>query len=140
MAFLGLILMCKLLVKFIILATVHERSMLFMSPQHQSTPHKCRVSLHCVLNPMNNPLSPSSSDIDEVEATYMRRRFQGLSLEEQRRIAARQKQKRRKSEHFKISTRRSSSATESSKSSDKLTPYSIRAKVRQGNPFGLQVY
>ena len=69
----------------------------------------------------------------------MRRRFQGLSLEEQRRIAAKQKQKRRKSEHFKISTRRSSSTTESSKSSIKLTPYSKRAQVRQGNPFGLQV-
>jgi hypothetical protein len=67
----------------------------------------------------------------------MRRRFQGLSLEEQRRIAAEQKQKRRKSERFK--SRRSSSATESSNSSIKLTPYSARAKVRQGNPFKLQV-
>ena len=93
---------------------------------------------------MNNHLSlsllpPTSSDIDEVEATYMRRRFQGLSLEEQRRITAKQKQRKRKSEHFKISTRRSSSTTESSKSSVKLSPYSKRAKVRQGNPFGLQV-
>ena len=69
----------------------------------------------------------------------MRRRFQGLSLEEQRRLAAVQKQKRKKSEHFKISTRRSSSATDSSKSSVKLTPYSKRAKIRQANPFELQV-
>ena len=68
----------------------------------------------------------------------MRRRFQGLSLEEQRRISSTQKHKKKKSEH--ITTRRSSSATDSSKSSIKLTPYSRKAKIRSGNPFGLQVY
>ena len=67
----------------------------------------------------------------------MRRRFQGLSLEEQRKIESQRKSKKKKSE--RITTRRSSSTTNSSKSSFKLSPYSRRAKIRKGNPFGLQV-
>ena len=78
----------------------------------------------------------------DVEATYIRRRFEGLSLEEQRKIAA--KRKRKKSARKpRITRRRSSAATESSKSSKssvKLTPYSRRAKIRSANPFGLQVH
>ena len=93
-------------------------------------------SYECSLSLSPPPLL--SSDIDEVEATYMRRRFQGLSLEEQRRMAEKDKHKKKKSE--RIHTRRSSSATESSKSSVKLSPYSRRAKIRKGNPFGLQVH
>ena len=63
---------------------------------------------------------------------YVRRRFQGLSLEEQRR-----RQRSDKSRNKFISRRRSSAAGESS--CDQLHPLTRSGKVRAANPFGLQV-
>ena len=76
----------------------------------------------------------TTSEQDQVEATYMQRRFQGLSLAEQRRM---EEQKRKKKKRFV--SRRRSSAAESKASSTKLSPSTRRAKVRRVNPFGLQV-
>lgn len=75
---------------------------------------------------------------EEVEAMYMRRRFKGLSLEEQRR----RRDTMRGLNKF-ISRRRSSatprSSTPDSKSATQLTPKSRRAQAIRENPFGLQV-
>ena len=64
---------------------------------------------------------------EEIEAMYIRRRFQGLSLEDQKRM---QSKKSRKVD------RRRSSAAESRGSQQ--TP-NRSAKIRSVNPFGLQV-
>lgn len=70
---------------------------------------------------------------EEVEAMYMRRRFQGLSLEEQRR-------RRQKAAKGRFISRRRSSATDSKPSPVQLLPNtSTRARVVKANPFGLQV-
>lgn len=71
-----------------------------------------------------------------MESMYMRRRFQGLSLEEQRR---RQKNVRAMSKF--VSRRRSSAATGSKHSTIHLAPNSRGAsRVIKANPFGLQVW
>ncbi len=66
---------------------------------------------------------------EEIEAMYIQRRFQGLSLEEQRRIQQRKKGK-------KVERRRSSAAESRG---SQLTPHSRGGKIRSANPFGLQV-
>lgn len=70
---------------------------------------------------------------ENVEAMYMRRRFQGLSLEEQRKRQALSRTKK-----GRFVSRRRSSAAESKPSTTQLAT-NPRARVIRANPFGLQV-
>ena len=83
----------------------------------------------------------SEDSSDQVEAMYMRKRFQGLSLEEQRRM----KQKGKKN-FLQRRSSRSSAADSTLKRDSGAQPgfqgssSHIAARARPpGNPFGLQV-
>ena len=98
---------------------------------HTHTHTHTRTHTHTHMHAHTHAHAHTHREQENLEATYMRRRFQGLSLEEQRR-------RQKSTGNNRFVSRRRSSATESRPSTVQLTSNMRKARLIKANPFGLQ--